>query len=542
MLIKILSDDLVNKIAAGEVVERPASVVKELVENAIDAGAANITIDVVDGGRTLVSVVDDGAGMIREDLEKSIMRHATSKLLNDDLLNINFMGFRGEALPSISSVSETTIETNGMLLDCRTGRIKPSAFSAGCRVRVRNLFGDIPARLKFLRSDRVEMMAVADVVKRLALARPDIGFVFNNKSRYKAGEPLSERFTKVAGDDTVGRMIAVKAEDGDIRLSGFVSAPTLRRASGADQYLFVNGRPVRDKVLVGALRAAYFDVMHAREYPLCCLYLELPPNQVDVNVSPAKTDVHFLEPSRIRDFIVRTVRRLLAAPAAAAFGGEWPREYKPAAAMPAESFFLAESGPPLEFQIPDSDGPLGRAVLQIDRKYIISEALDGLIIIDQHAAHERIVYEKLRKGSILRQPLLIPEIIKLRPEQASAVLEIKAELLGSGLAVESFGDAEVAVYEKPADFDLNWGKCLADMADEILADGHSSNLLERLHLKLADHACRHSVRAGQKLSLEQMNALLRDVEKTERGAQCNHGRPVWKKLTNSELDAMFERS
>ncbi|MDR1071636.1 MAG: DNA mismatch repair endonuclease MutL [Rickettsiales bacterium] len=554
MSVRILPDNLVNIIAAGEVVERPSSVVKELVENALDAGATEIEIDVKDGGRTLIQVSDNGAGMAREDLEKSILRHATSKLPDDDLLNISFMGFRGEALPSIASVSELSIETNGLSLDASSMKIKPSPREKGTCVRVRNLFQRIPARLKFLRSDRVEMMSVSDAVNRLALARPDVGFSFNNKIRHEASEPLISRFGRIAGADADGNMLEIDADDGDIRLSGFVSVPTLRRASGIDQYLFVNRRPVKDKVLVGALRAAYFDVMHAREFPLCCLYLEMPPNQVDVNVSPAKTEVHFLEPARIRDFIVRTIRRALAATAVSQGLGNNELEVPGGADKPASYFsdYWVGSGAlridaDSAFSAPDGiaplpDMPLGYARAQIGNKYILAENPDGLIIVDQHAAHERIVYENLRKGDVRRQPLLIPEVIKMKPEQAAAILEIKAELSESGLALESFGDSEIAIYEKPADFDLDWGQCLSDVADEVLANGHSSVVKERLHLKLANHACHHSVRAGQKLSLEQMNALLREIEGTERGGECNHGRPVWKKFSFDELDGKFERS
>ncbi|MDR2268704.1 MAG: DNA mismatch repair endonuclease MutL [Rickettsiales bacterium] len=553
MSIRVLPDDLVNKIAAGEVVERPASVVKELIENALDANASEIIIDVIDGGRTLISVSDNGAGMDKNDLEKSVLRHATSKLPTDDLLNINFMGFRGEALPSIVSVSEATIETNGMFMDCSTREIKPSVFSGGTRVRIKNLFGNIPARLKFLRSDRVEMLSIIEAVKRLALARPDVSFNLNNRYRFRAQESLEERFCAVAGDDTKGKMLGIDSVDGKIRLYGFVSIPTLRRASGIDQYLFVNRRPVKDKVLIGALRAAYFDVMHAREFPLCCLYLDLPSGDVDVNVSPAKTDVHFLEPARIRDFIVRTIRAKLAM---RPIDGMETANGAPDYIHPEESSIYATDARDSDvvrdfsFHIPDDArapekeiwNPLGYARAQIGNKYILAENNDGLVIVDQHAAHERITYEKLRLGEIKKQPLLIPQIIRMKPEQTVAVLEIKEEMAESGLIIESFGDNEVAIYEKPADFDLDWEKCLLDIADEILSNGHSSMLREKLHLILANYACHHSVRAGQKLSLEQMNALLREIEKTERSDECNHGRPVWKKFSFSELDGKFERS
>ena len=335
MKVRILPDSLINQIAAGEVVERPASVVKELVENALDAGADQIIIDIADGGRTLIPIIDNGKGMNRDDLANCIKRHATSKLPDDDLLNINFMGFRGEALPSIASVSDMTIDTNagadGLSLNCSTLEIRPSAWESGTRIRVENLFAKTPARLKFLRTDRAEMMSVVETVKRFAMARPDVGFTLNNKWRFPKGQPLMERIASVMGEEVRGRMIEIndgqrdKGADGQapicpsdhlsfcpLSLRGYTSEPTLRRASSIDQYLFVNGRPVKDKVLVGALRAAYMDVMHAREFPLCALYLEINPREVDVNVSPAKTEVHFLEPARVRGFIIKTLRDALA--------------------------------------------------------------------------------------------------------------------------------------------------------------------------------------------------------------------------------------
>ena len=298
MAVRVLPDFLINQIAAGEVVERPASVVKELVENALDAGADQIMIDVSDGGRTLISIVDNGSGMSRDDLSRAITRHATSKLPTDDLLNINYMGFRGEALPSIASVSDMVIDTcngtdsNGWQIDANTGVVKPSDWESGTRIRVQNLFAKTPARLKFLRGDRAEMMSVLDVVKRLAMSRADVGFVLNNKWRFQKDEDLLSRLASVMGDDVRGRMLdidAVSGSNAEMKLTGFISEPTLRRACSVDQYLFVNGRPVKDKVLVGALRAAYMDVMHAREFPLCALYLTVPTNAVDVNVRAAKT-------------------------------------------------------------------------------------------------------------------------------------------------------------------------------------------------------------------------------------------------------------
>ena len=583
MVVRVLPDFLINQIAAGEVVERPASVVKELVENALDAGADQIMVDVVDGGRTLISIIDNGCGMGRDDLARAITRHATSKLPDDDLLNINFMGFRGEALPSIASVSDMTIDTcngadeNGWQIDATTGEIRPSDWESGTRIRVANLFAKTPARLKFLRGDRAEMMSVLDVVKRLAMARSDVGFVLNNKWRFTKNEELMERIAAVMGDDVRGRMLEIDVESKSsvgMRLTGFISEPTLRRASSVDQYLFVNGRPVKDKVLVGALRAAYMDVMHAREFPLCALYLTLPTNAVDVNVSPAKTEVHFLEPNHVRSFIIKALRDRLSQTMVQA-----PVVARPVADLAAPTVRWTPServgGEPIKFDfgirreafqvrddivrpiMPQSnnaaavdvnidntvhvDLPLGRVVGQVGNKYIIAQKDDNMIIVDQHAAHERITYEKLRNNKIKTQPLLTPIVVNLRDVDVMAIVSIVDDLKKSGLHVDAFGEGAVAIFEKPADWDMDWGDVLRAIADEVRVNGHSSQLNERLHLKLANYACHHSVRAGQKLDFAQMDALLRDIERTERAGQCNHGRPVYKVIPMTEIDTWFER-
>ena len=578
MPIRVLPDFLINQIAAGEVVERPASVVKELVENALDAGADQIVIDVVDGGRTMISVIDNGGGMSRDDLAHCIMRHATSKLPSDDLLDINFMGFRGEALPSIASVSDMTIDTfngddaNGWHLDCATGEIKPAAWDAGTRIRVQNLFAKTPARLKFLRSDRAEMMSVLDVVKRLAMARADVGFTLNNKWRFPKNQDMAERVAAVMGDDVRGRMIAVDAASGStagLRVHGLISEPTLRRATSVDQFLFVNGRPVRDKVLVAALRAAYVDVMHPREFPLCALYLEMDSRSVDVNVSPAKTDVHFLEPSHVRAFLIKSLRDALAQTLAR-------KENVVAVRVPYVSNRFAGPGPQsIDFralgsrlcsprrELERGDGamfgdknaqtyqaaepvnnaacPLGRVIGQLSNKYILAQSGENLVIVDQHAAHERITYEKLRKYTIKVQPLLTPIVVSLRDEDVMAVLSVAEQLHKSGLYIDAFGDRAIAIFEKPADWDLNWADLFHAIADEVRDCGDSTQLIQRLHLKLANYACHHSVRAGQKLDFAQMDALLRDIENTERGGECNHGRPVYKIIPLSQIDGWFER-
>lgn len=581
MSIRLLPDSLINRIAAGEVVENGASVVKETVENALDAGADQIIIDVVDGGRTLINIVDNGAGMSREDLARCIMRHATSKLPNDDLLNITFMGFRGEALPSIASVSDMTIDTcngndtNGWQLDCNTGEIRPSDWQSGTRVRVQNLFAKTPARLKFLRTDKGEMMAVLDVIKRLAMARTDVGFILNNKWRFPKNQPLMDRIIAVMGEDVRGRMHQVSADSGSVngmKLTGYISDPTLRRASSVDQYLFVNGRPVKDKVLVGALRAAYMDVMHAREFPLCALYLTLPPQNVDVNVSPTKTDVHFLEPNHVRSFIIKALRDTLAqtmtataavqddgkmtftgpivSPRPQVFSGGASRLYSPDKnrselfGAPNPDFgggVVVARAPQTSVDDIFDDKPLGRVIGQIANKYILATTGDNLVVVDQHAAHERITYEKMRRHEIKVQPLLTPIIVHLRPEDVAAVLSIATELKESGLGLDAFGDDAIAIFEKPSDWDIDWAAALHDIADEVRAYGHSSKIQEKLHLKLANYACHHSVRAGQKLNMEQMDALLRDIEQTERGGECNHGRPVYKFIAVSEIDGWFER-
>ncbi len=555
MPVRILPDFLINQIAAGEVVERPASVVKELIENALDAGADQIVVDVIDGGRTLISVIDNGRGMDRDDLANSIKRHATSKLPSDDLLDINFMGFRGEALPSIASVSDMSIDTNGLVLNATTGEIKPSSWESGTRIRVENLFAKTPARLKFLRSDRAEMMSVVEVVKRLAMARPDVGFTLNNKWRFPKGQPLIERVIAVIGDEAEGRMLEINYENNGLKLSGFTSEPTLRRASSIDQYLFVNGRPVKDKVLIGALRAAYMDVMHAREFPLCALYLNVSPREVDVNVSPSKTEVHFLEPAHIRGFIIKTLRNSLAVPMAGfVVRGEIPtpvsNQIQQNIFNNNTDYFLVREQVKeiIQPQINNENNchqsssfPLGRVIGQIGNKYILSESEKGLIITDQHAAHERITYEKLRTHKIKTQSLLVPMVIKLKPEEVSAVLEVLEELQESGLVLSEFGEDSIAINEKPADWDLDWTALLKNIAAEVLSNGHSSQLHEKLHLKLANYACHHSVRAGQRLTPESMDALLRDIEQTERGGECNHGRPVYKLISFAELDGWFER-
>ena len=549
MTIRILPDSIINRIAAGEVIERPANAVKELIENALDAGSTEVRIDIQDAGRTLIQVSDDGCGMDRENLLRSVMRHATSKLASDDLLDINSMGFRGEALPSIASVSDMFIDTrraadpHGLRLDAQTGVVTPSSWESGTRVRVENLFAKTPARLKFLRADRFEMLSIVEAVKRLAMARPAVGFdLCDGKWKFPKGQSILERAMAVMGADSAGRMIEINCRGGNLKLTGYISEPTLRRVSSADQYLFVNNRPVKDKVLVSALRAAYMDVMSAREFPLCALYLELPTNHIDVNVSPAKTDVHFLEPAYVRGFIIKTLRDALGVTLAArsdAVPHVW------SAGVQSQSFIdwsESKTNDLFDFAtVPTQDFPLGRALCQFGNKYILSETKDSVIITDQHAAHERIIYEKMRRGEVKKQPLMIPVIIEMRREEAIAVMSAADDLANAGLVISDFGGGSISISERPADWDMDWAALLKDIASEVMDQQNSNTLSHRLHLKLANRACHNSVRAGQKLDLTQMDALLRDVENTERGGQCNHGRPVYKIFPISEIDGWFER-
>jgi DNA mismatch repair protein MutL len=378
------------------------------------------------------------------------------------------------------------------------------------------------------------------------------------------GQPLIERVAAVMGGEVAGRMIEVDAGfSSALRLRGFISEPTLRRASAVDQYLFVNGRPVKDKVLVGALRAAYMDVMHAREFPLCALYLELPQREVDVNVSPAKTEVHFLEPARIRGFIIKTLRDALARTMLAQSQGEkkeakgldfpnrFDTDFWAVRDRAGQSLRLKSNACEMDidegedgsgsFLAFENSFPLGKVVGQIGNKYILAELPNALAVVDQHAAAERITYERLRKHELKRQPLLFPIVAQLKPEQVDAILEISEELHDCGITAERFGEDAVSIQEKPADWELDWDALLQAVADEVFAHGHSAQFQEKLHLKLANHACHHSVRAGQRLSMESMDALLRDIEKTEHGGECNHGRPVYKIIPLTELDGWFER-
>lgn len=586
MSIRRLPPNLVNRIAAGEVVERPAAALKELVENAIDAGARRIVITLVDGGIGLIDVADDGCGMTPADMALALERHATSKLPDDAIEDVTTLGFRGEALPSIASVSRMTLESrvrgaDGWQIVIDNGVVAgdgPSAIPPGTRVRVERLFANIPARRKFLRSERSEYAACLDIVKRLAMARPDIAFSLEHGGR---------RALAVAPDETAPARVAaltdhalVEASVGvdlireGFRLTGIASLPTFNRGVADHQYLFVNGRPVRDKLLSGAVRGAYAEMLARDRHAVVALFLDVPPSEVDVNVHPAKTEVRFRDPAFVRGLIVSGLRHALDGagqqraplPAAAALD-RWQREPAQATIWPSASPVSTPSSmmsvasprrpflapPPLaraeasEAAIPDHlDYPLGVARGQIAATYIIAEAEDGLILVDQHAAHERLVLERMRKamatGAVPSQALLIPEIVEL-DETACDRLESRADdLVAFGLELERFGPAAVIVRATPAVLGAgDIQQLVTDVADELAALGDALSLKERIDAVAGTMACHGSVRAGRLLSVAEMNALLREMEVTPHSGQCNHGRPTWVKLASGDIERLFGR-
>jgi DNA mismatch repair protein MutL len=601
MPVRQLSESMINRIAAGEVVERPASVVKELVENALDAGARRIDVLTDGGGRRLIRVTDDGDGMTRADLELSVDRHATSKLSGDDLLAIHTLGFRGEALPSIGAVARLIIttrhkdESHAWSLEVDAGNkaeAKPAALGHGTTVEVRDLFYATPARLKFLKTDRSEAEAVREVVRRLAMSRPDVAFTLAGEERAPvtwgaAADELS-RLGDVLGADFRANAIAIDAEREGVRLQGFAGLPTLSRANTLGQYLFVNGRPVRDKVLVGAVRAAYSDYLPRDRHPLLALFVTLESREVDVNVHPAKTEVRFRDGALVRGLIVRALKEALAREGqrAASIGGgatiaafrpvSMPRRgaydwrNSPARPMPLASrgnaaFGFAEAAQETyqdSFDVgePSADAriesfepaaeliesPLGAARAQIHETYIVSQTRDGLIIVDQHAAHERIVYERMKaaveKSGVARQILLIPEIVELDEADAARLVARADDLAKFGLAIESFGPGAIAVRETPSMLgDVDVRGLLRDLA-EHMAEWDDELPLERrlLHVS-ATMACHGSVRAGRRLKPKEMNALLREMETTPNSGQCNHGRPTYVELKLTDIEKLFGR-
>jgi DNA mismatch repair protein MutL len=592
MAVRQLPPNLVNRIAAGEVVERPASVVKELIENAIDAGARRIDVAISGGGLRLIRVSDDGCGMGAEDLALAVERHATSKLADDDLSSILTLGFRGEALPSIGAVARLTIqsradgasEAHEIAVDGgRKSKLKPAALAAGTRVEVRDLFYATPARLKFMKTERVESAAISDMVKRLALARPEIAFSLTAEDRaafkLEACPPglLDHgliRLGRILGPDFVKDALPLRAARGSVSLEGFAGLPTLHRPNSLQLYLAVNGRPVRDKLLAGTVRAAYGDLVPNGRYPMLALFLTLPPQEVDVNVHPAKTELRFRDPNGVRSLIIGALRDALGAAghratssltqAALARMAPQPAPHLPeSAGRGALGFaerdqvpFAPLAGPSADMrghQVPDdalgASYPLGAARAQINDTFIIAETEDSLVIIDQHAAHERLVYERLKRalanGGISRQLLLIPEVVELDGDAAASLSAASAELERLGLVVEPFGQDSVLVREVPALL----GTCdvkglLADLAAELAeAEGEEGKelLAARIDHVLSTMACHGSVRAGRRLNPEEMNALLRDMEQTPFTGQCNHGRPTYVELKLVDIEKLFSR-
>jgi len=599
MPVRQLSEAIVNRIAAGEVVERPASAVKELVENALDAGARRIDVLTDGGGRRLIRVTDDGEGMPRADLELAVDRHATSKLSGDNLQSIHTLGFRGEALPSIGAVARLIITTrhksepHAWTLEIDAGRksaVKPAALGQGTTVEVRDLFYATPARLKFLKTDRSEAEAVREVVRRLAMSRPEVAFSLAGEERapvtWAAARNNLARLGDVLGADFRANAIAIEAEREGVRLEGFAGLPTLSRANTLGQYLFVNGRPVRDKLLVGAVRAAYADYLARDRHPLLALFVTLETREVDVNVHPAKTEVRFRDGALVRGLIVRALKEALAREGqrAATTGGgatiaafrpvsmprrgyDWrssparpdPRGYAPLHGNAAVGFADAAQtafdvgAPSADARVesfepaPDLiERPLGAARAQVHETYIVSQTRDGLIIVDQHAAHERIVYERMKaaidKAGVVRQILLIPEIVELDEADAARLAAHIDDLARFGLSIEAFGPGAIAVRETPSMLgDVDVKGLLHDLA-EHMAEWDDELPLERrlLHVS-ATMACHGSVRAGRRLKPEEMNALLREMEEVPNSGQCNHGRPTYVELKLTDIERLFGR-
>ncbi|QBM75299.1 DNA mismatch repair endonuclease MutL [Sphingomonas sp. AAP5] len=610
MSIRRLPEHLVNRIAAGEVVERPASALKELVENAVDAGATRIAVRLAGGGTDLVEVTDDGCGMTPEDMALALERHATSKLPDEAIENVSTLGFRGEALPSIASVARMTLESRvrgeeGWARVVDNGVVVsegPAAIPPGTRVRVEGLFGRVPARRKFLRSPRSEFAACLDVVKRLAMARPDIGFSVEHDGRRSlgvtGGETLPDRVAALTDRGLVDNGVGIDFVREGIGLGGIAGLPTFNRGVADHQYLFVNGRPVKDRLLIGAIRGAYAEMMPRDRHAVVALFLDVPPDAVDVNVHPAKTEVRFRDPAMVRGLIVSGLRRALdeaghrsqsapesalaawtqeQSPSPSGEGLGWgrvPQDEAPAfwSAVPTpnpspegerlsldqRSYALNERRsvftPPPQARAepayappPETiDFPLGVARGQVAKTYIVAESPDGLILVDQHAAHERLVLERMRKamasGGVSSQALLLPEVIEL-DEPACDRLEARAaELSEFGLDLDRFGPHAMLVRGVPAMLgQSDVTGLVTDLADELAAFDEALSLRERLDHVAATMACHGSVRAGRILSVAEMNALLREMEVTPHSGQCNHGRPTWVKLAHGDIEKLFGR-
>ncbi|MDA9243933.1 DNA mismatch repair endonuclease MutL [Amylibacter sp.] len=598
-IIRQLSDAAANRIAAGEVVERPSSAIKELVENSIDAGASRIDISYSDGGKTLIRVKDNGHGIAENQLMLALSRHATSKIDGTDLLNIHTFGFRGEALPSMGAVGRLTITSRienvsmGATITVDGGvihQVRPAPSSIGTIVELRNLFHATPARLKFLRTDRAESGAISDVIKRLAMSEPFIGFTLRDitsggKGRIifradpEAGDlfdAMYGRLSKILGIDFAKNSFRVDAERDGITLTGYASLPTYSRGSSVSQYIFVNGRPVKDKSLLSALRAAYSDFLHNGRYPLAALFVECDFERVDVNVHPAKAEVRFREPGIVRGLVISALRHALAEEghrasstvADATLGAfkkseisnistnlrmnqSWSREMQnnnldQVGFSELQNNFSARQAS-IETNNDQISNRLGAARAQVHENYIISQTADGIVIVDQHAAHERLVYEKLKNKMALNgvssQTLLIPEIIELSEQDSAVLMDLSADLGRFGLSIENFGGNSIVVRETPAILgEVNAKSLILDILDE-LKDWSESNLIkEKLDAILSRVACHGSIRSGRIMKGEEMNALLREMEITPHSGQCNHGRPTYVELKLSDIEKLFGRT
>lgn len=608
MSIRILPDNIINQIAAGEVVERPASVVKELVENSIDAGALRIEVTLAGGGKNLIVVADDGKGMTPDELKLSIQRHATSKLLNDDLFNIKHLGFRGEALPSIGAIAKMSIisksenlsdaykiEVNGGV----ASDVMPVAHSAGTRIEIRDLFYTTPARLKFLKNDSSETAQCIDILNRIAMANPHIAFYLYADGKKKisleavAGElniARLKRLSSVMGKDFEDNSLLINSQRENVSISGYVSLPTFNKANSLSQYLFVNSRPVRDKLLLGAIKGAYQDVLASNRYPSCALFIDVDPFYVDVNVHPAKSEVRFFDSAQIRGMLVGSIRQALSLGDREVATSldlssfikdditDFEKNQSSVFATPVRTMqmpksnvnFSSSSNKRYQAPLPDLDnmfsvkteytsfdnqmkandeqvGALGFAKAQFHDTYIISQNQDSIVIIDQHAAHERIVMERLKadllaENKVATQMLLIPEIIELSPLEREHILAEKENLSKLGLVLNEFGITEVIVREIPALISgADIKTLITDLAQEITEWGGQFSLTDKLHHICATVACHGSVRAGRSLNLDEMNRLLRDMEKTEHSGQCNHGRPTYVELKISDIEKLFDR-
>ena len=604
MTIRLLPPNLVNQIAAGEVVERPASALKELVENSIDAGATRIDIVLNDGGRSLIVVTDNGCGMTPQELIVAVDRHATSKLPSDDLLDINYLGFRGEALPAIGSVARLTVTSrtagadSGWYVVVAGGRKDgpvPAPHAGGTRVEVRDIFYATPARLKFLKAAPTELSYAVDAIERLAMAHPDIAFTLTADGKQRLNLPAGhmqgdlfdvhlERIAAVIGKEFGANAVPVAAEREEIKLFGYIGVPTFNRGNALAQYLFVNGRPVRDRLLHGAVRAAYQDFLAANRHPYVVLFLELPQRDVDVNVHPAKAEVRFRDAGLVRGLIVGALKHALAEAghkasttvANAALGSFRPGDGRGftsgvlsqnathiAYAMQAPDdnqglgeneapslFALAPSAPDATpVQIVEADyqsHPLGVARAQVHETYIVAQTADGIVIVDQHAAHERLVYERMKaalaNGGIKRQMLLIPEVIEMDEPSAARVCARAAEFAELGLVVEPFGNGAVVVREVPALLgETDVPSLIKDLADDLASVDEALSLKDKLGDVCGTLACHSAVRSGRRLNGPEMNALLRQMEVTPHAGQCNHGRPTYVELKLKDIERLFGR-